>query len=71
MYKYTAILALLLTAGCLHSSHDHKNSNENPEHTTRTEEQKQIQRDMRHNRCVSRGHIVGSARYHHCMKVKY
>ena len=71
MYKYISILALTLATGCLHSTHNNTGTNTNHENQVQTEEQKQIQRDMRHNRCVSRGHAVGSARYHHCMKVKY
>ncbi len=71
MYKYIAILALIFTTGCLHNAHNTTDANKAPENQVRTEEQKQIQRDMRHNKCVSRGHAVGSARYNHCMKVKY
>ena len=56
MYKYTVIIILLFTAGCLHNNNNYSQT-KNPEHNIRTEEQKQIQRDMRHNKCVSRGHV--------------
>lgn len=67
-YKYLAMLSFLSTISCMNSD---SNYYEDRETRLKAEDQKKIQRDMRHNRCISRGHTIGSPEYNHCIKVKY
>lgn len=41
-----------------------------PETQAKKAEQAQLQRDIKHNSCVSNGHIVGSKDYDKCMTEK-
>ena len=68
MKKYTALLALIILASCVTTDPENRISEEE---RIKKEQEQSIQRDMRHNTCVSRGHAVGSPRYKLCMKVKY
>ena len=65
MHKHLIILTVLFVAGCTPTT---STSYETKEDRAKTDEQQQLQKDMQHNRCVSRGFFVGSKDYNKCME---
>jgi hypothetical protein len=64
MKKYLTLFIFIFLTACITTE---PQISEDPETRARLEEQKQIQKDMKHNRCVSKGFVVSSPDYKSCM----
>lgn len=64
MKQYILLLTLTLLTACVTTE---LQIEEDPKTKAKNAEKKQIQRDIRHNKCVSHGNVVGSEEYDKCM----
>ena len=62
--KFIFVMLMMLSA-CVTTETPNKEMSE--EERIKLEEQQAVQKDMKHNLCVSKGHIVGSPDYDLCM----
>lgn len=64
MRQYITFTLFILLTACVTTEYQIQDT---PETLAKKAEQKELQRNIRHNSCVSNGHIVGSEDYDKCM----